>query len=93
MTKGDDSKREKLERVLAEMGTVSGQESGNAVVNVAALIKLHKEIEEAMGEPVQPGDYFELLTARVMRGGVIVLTDESTTGQAIEVDFQKKIRF
>ncbi|ULJ77364.1 hypothetical protein MF410_15060 [Rhizobium sp. C104] len=87
-------KLSKLEKILLDMDVASGQEkTQNAIVNIAALLAFQDKIEEAMGESVGPADYFAVLANRVMQGGAIVLTDESTTGQVVEVEFSKKIRF
>ncbi|MBW2737332.1 MAG: hypothetical protein JRE64_00505 [Deltaproteobacteria bacterium] len=77
---------------LIETDIASGQ-SNNYVVNVAALIKCRDQIEKLTGSEVSDEDLFGVLSKLVMNGGVIVMTDESTTGQAISVDFSKKVVF
>ncbi len=87
-----DKKLEKLSKILSKLDVKSVQQ-GNIVVNIAALLKMQKVIEEEVGENVKIADTFQILIDTVMGGGVVVLTDESTTGQAISVEFTKKIEF
>lgn len=96
MTSENDEKRARLLAALLETDAVSGQGGSgprNLVVNVASLIKKRHDIEKSFGATVEDGDLFGVLAAEVMAGGVLVLTDESTTGQAIEVTFHKKVKF
>jgi hypothetical protein len=87
-----DKKTAALLKTLVELGHASGK-AGNYVVNVAALVKYRDQIEKAYGSTVEDGDLFKVVVAEVMAGGVLILTDESTTGQAVSVEFQKKVTF
>ena len=86
-----------LLKALVDFGVASGGgcsvTSCNYVVNVAMLLKMRQEIERAFGGEIKDADLFALFANEVMSGGVLVLTDESTTGQAVSVDFHKKITF
>lgn len=85
---------EALDEILRTMDVASGQAaSNNAVVNVAALLKFQDEIERQLGDKVTAADYFQVFADRVMKGGAVVLTDESTTGHVVEVEFCKKVTF
>lgn len=93
-SKSDAAKIEALDRILKRMDVASGQkDSNNAVVNIAALLEFQEEIERELGDSVTPGDYFQVFADRVMKGGAVVLTDESTTGHVVEVEFCKKVIF
>jgi hypothetical protein len=83
---------ERIARLFSELAqrNLLSSEDPNVIVNVAALLEQKEQIEEALGERVDDGDYFRLLANAVMRGGVLVLTDESTTGTAVSVEFSKK---
>ena len=90
-----DKKTERLLAILEKLDHVSGQGEipKNLVVNIADIIARKDEIEKELGEELDYGNLFKGLAHSVLNGGVIVMTDESTTGSAISVQFNKEVKF
>jgi len=88
-----DRRTDKLIKVLHIMDSLSGPIGTNMVLNVADVIARKDEIEKELGEELDYGRLFKALASSVMNGGVIVMTDESTTGSAVSVEFRKEVKF
>lgn len=81
-----EKKRDIIDIIAREGGPASlAPDPNNVIVNIAAL--------RQMSDTVDMAEVFTALGDKVMRGGVVVLTDESTTGQAVSVEFERKVTF